>query len=152
MYCQRPPRYDSNHVSTVPLKPYDTPRRHRSVTWSTVSKATDRSATQGYRSPLHTRCQPVLPGLPSPSNDQLGRHSVALATALTTTSCSVSTAHKHVDETPQLPRSRAFSINFLLREFVTFLLRQKVPVLTTPCCPHNISCCIAKRLLDQFEV
>jgi len=42
--CARRLRYETNHLCSVLLTPYDTSRRCRSVVWSTVSQAADRSS------------------------------------------------------------------------------------------------------------
>jgi len=53
--CVRPSRYEANQTKTESPKPYDVRRRSKSVEWSTVSKAADRSnKVRTARSPLST--------------------------------------------------------------------------------------------------
>ena len=42
--CLRPRKYESNQSMTVSSRPYETRRRRRSVSWSTLSNAADRSS------------------------------------------------------------------------------------------------------------
>jgi len=115
------------------------------TTCCTVAKAAVRSNNvSNARFPLSTAhkmsvVQPVLSGQLSLLNGERGIygsfdtiltscHSCRMTRHFNRVSTVLILAYQHVDGTPQLVRSRAFNLNFLLPECIMFIL-QHVPVL-----------------------